>query len=225
MSLVDYIRQFFADPQFQHGYDGIWQRIAEHCWYSLIAFLCAAAIGLPLALLTGHFGRGDGPIAALAAVGRAMPSLGLIVLLAVKIGVFNFYAVLIPLVALAVPPILLTTHEGLRAVERSVVDAARGMGMRPWQVLLRAEIPSALPLILSGLRTAAVQVVSTMTIAAVIPFGGLGRYVVDGLSEYRYYEVVGGGFLVVVLSVLTLVLFAVLNRLLVSPGLRAGNRG
>jgi osmoprotectant transport system permease protein len=222
MNLIDFLRQFFSDPRFQNGYDGYWQRIGEHCWYSLIAFACAAAIALPLAFLTGHLGRGDGPIAALAAVGRAMPSLGLIVLLAVKIGVFSFYAALIPLVALAVPPILLTTHEGLRAVDRAVVDAARGMGMRPLQILLRVEIPSALPLILSGLRTAAVQVVATTTIAAVISFGGLGRYVVDGLSQYQYYQVVGGGFLVVMLSIATLLLFAVLSRLLVSPGLRSG---
>jgi osmoprotectant transport system permease protein len=221
MNLIDYLRQFFADPRFQSGYDSIWQRVAEHCWYSLIAFLCAAAIALPLAFLTGHTGRGDGPITAIASVGRAMPSLGLIVLLAVKIGVFNFYAALIPLVALAVPPILLTAHEGLRAVERSVVDAARGMGMRPLQILFRVEIPSALPLILSGLRTGAVQVVATTTIAAVISFGGLGRYVVDGLSQYQYYQVVGGAFLVAVLSVLTLLFFSLLSRLLVSPGLRS----
>jgi osmoprotectant transport system permease protein len=223
MSLIDYLRQFFSDPHFQSGYDGIWQRIAEHSWYSLIAFLCAAAIALPLAFTTGHLGRGDGPISALAAVGRAMPSLGLIVLLAVKIGVFNFNAALIPLVALAVPPILLTTHEGLRAVDRAVVDAARGMGMRPLQILFRVEIPSALPLILSGLRTSAVQVVATTTIAAVISFGGLGRYVVDGLSQYQYDQVVGGGFLVALLSVGTLLLFALLTRLLVSPGLRRNN--
>lgn len=223
MSLIDYLRQFFSDPHFQSGYDGIWQRIAEHSWYSLIAFLCAAAIALPLAFTTGHLGRGDGPISALAAVGRAMPSLGLIVLLAVKIGVFNFNAALIPLVALAVPPILLTTHEGLRAVDRAVIDAARGMGMRPLQILFRVEIPSALPLILSGLRTAAVQVVATTTIAAVISFGGLGRYVVDGLSQYQYDQVVGGGFLVALLSVGTLLLFALLTRLLVSPGLRRNN--
>lgn len=220
MSLIDYLRQFFADPRFQSGYDGVWQRISEHCWYSLVAFLCAAAIGLPLAFLTGHTGRGDGPIAALAAVGRAMPSLGLMVLLAVHIGVFNFNAVLISLVALAVPPILLNTHEGLRAVDRAVVDAARGMGMRPMQVLLRVEIPSALPLVLSGLRTAAVQVVATTTIAGVISFGGLGRYIVDGLSEYEYPQVVGGAFLVAVLSIGTLLLFSLLSRLLVSPGLR-----
>lgn len=220
MSLIDYLRQFFSDPRFHSGYNGIWQRIAEHTWYSLIAFACAAAIALPLALLTGHTGRGDGPLAAVAAVGRAMPSLGLIVLLAVKIGVFNFDAALIPLVALAVPPILLTTHEGVRAVDRSIVDAARGMGMKPMQVLLRVEVPSALPLILSGLRTAAVQIVATTTIAAVISFGGLGRYIMDGLSQYQYYQVVGGGFLVVVLSIVTLLVFALLSRLLVSPGLR-----
>ncbi len=218
--MINYIRQFFDDPAFQHGYDGYWQRISEHCWYSLIAFLIAAVIGLVPAFFTGHLGRGDGPIAALAAIGRAMPSLGLITLLAVEIGIFNFNAVLIPLVALAVPPILLTTHEGLRAVDRAVVDAARGMGMTPMQVLLRVEIPSALPLILSGLRTAAVQIVATTTIAAVISFGGLGRYVVDGLSEYQYYQVVGGGLLVVLLSVATLLLFSLLSRLLISPGLR-----
>lgn len=220
MNLFNDIRAFFGDPKFHSGYDGIGQRLTEHLWYSLIFLACAAVIALPLAFLTGHTGRGDGPISALAAVGRAMPSLGLIVLLAVKIGVFSFYAALIPLVALAVPPILLTTHEGIRAVDHSVVDAARGMGMRPMQILLRVEVPSALPLILSGLRTAAVQVVATTTIAAVISFGGLGRYVVDGLFEYDYNQVVGGAFLVTMLSLVTLALFALLSRLLVSPGLR-----
>jgi osmoprotectant transport system permease protein len=219
MNLVNAIRTFFANPSFHSGYNSIWHRLQEHCWYSLVALLCAAAIALPLAFLTGHSGRGDGPVAALAAIGRAMPSLGLLVLLAVKLGL-NFYAALIPLVALAVPPILLTTHEGLRAVERSVVDAARGMGMRPLQILFRVEIPSALPLILSGLRTAAVQIVATTTIAAVISFGGFGRYVVDGISEYDYNQVAGGAFLVASLSVVTLALFALLSRLLVSPGLR-----
>jgi osmoprotectant transport system permease protein len=219
MSLINDIRAFFANPSFHSGYNSIWNRLAEHCLYTLIALLCAIAIALPLAFVTGHTGRGDAPVAALAAVGRAMPSLGLLVLLAVKLGL-NFSAALIPLVALAVPPILLTTHEGLRAVDRSVVDAARGMGMSPLQVLFRVEVPSAMPLIISGLRSAAVQIVSTATIAALISFGGFGRYVVDGFSEFDYNQVAGGAFLVSSLSIFTLLLFALLSRLLVSPGLR-----
>jgi osmoprotectant transport system permease protein len=217
--LFHYFRIFFGEAQLHSGYDSYWHRLTEHCWYSLIALACAAVIALPLAFLTGHTGRGDAPIAGLAAIGRAMPSLGLLVLLAVKMGL-NFDAVLIPLVALAVPPILLNTHEGIRGVDQATVDAARGMGMTPLQILLRVEVPAALPLILAGLRSASVQIVATATIAAVVSFGGFGRYVIDGLYEYDYAQVAGGALLVALLSVAVLLLFAGLARVLVSPGVR-----
>lgn len=220
MNLFNYLRQFFEDPAYRSGYDGIWTRLTEHCEYSLVALLIAAAIALPLSILSGHTGRGDGVISAVAVIGRAMPSLGLLVLLTVEWGL-SITITMIPLVLLGIPPILLYTHAGIRAVDPAAVDAARGLGMTPWQTIRQVEIPAALPLILAGLRGAAVQVVATATLAAVVSFGGLGRYIIDGLYQYDYAQVVGGAVLVAALSLVTLFVFWILDRLLVSPGLRA----
>ncbi len=127
---------------------------------------------------------------------------------------------MIPLVLLGIPPILLYTHAGIRAVDPAAVDAARGLGMTPWQVIRQVEIPAALPLILAGLRGAAIQIVATATLAAVVSFGGFGRYIIDGLYQYDYAQVVGGAVLVAGLSLVTLLVFWLLDRLFVSPGLR-----
>jgi osmoprotectant transport system permease protein len=219
MNLLTYLRQFFDDPKYRSGYDSIGHRLSEHCQYSLVALLIAAAIALPLAVLSGHLGRGDGVISAVAVIGRAMPSLGLLVLLSVELNL-SLTVTMIPLVLLGIPPILLYTHAGIRGVDRGAVDAARGLGMTGWQTVWRVEIPAALPLILAGLRSSAVQIVATATLAAITSFGGLGRYIIDGLYQYDYAQVVGGAVLVAGLSVLTLLVFWLLDRLLVSPGLR-----
>ena len=219
MSIFNYLRQFFDDPAYHSGYDSIWTRLAEHCEYSVIALVIAAAIALPLAILSGHTGRGETVISAVAVIGRAMPSLGLLVLLTVEWGL-SITITMIPLVLLGIPPILLYTHAGIRGVDPAAVDAARGLGMTPWQVVRQVEFPAALPLVLAGLRSSAVQIVATATLAAVVSFGGLGRYIIDGLYQYDYAQVVGGAVLVALLSLVTLGVFWLLGRLLVSPGLR-----
>lgn len=219
MNLLNYVRQFFENPKYHSGYDSIWNRLVEHCEYSLLALALAAAIALPLAVLAGHTGRGDNTISAIAVVGRAMPSLGLLVLLSVELNL-SIWVTMIPLVLLGMPPILLYTHAGIRGVDPAAVDAARGLGMTGAQTAFRVEIPAALPLILAGLRSAAVQIVATATLAAVTSFGGLGDYIVDGLAQYDYEQVVGGAVLVAGLSVVTLLVFWLLDRLIVSPGLR-----
>ncbi len=219
MNLLNYLRQFFDNPTYHSGYDSIWNRLVEHCEYSLYALLIAAAIALPLSLVSGHTGRGDGAISGVAVVGRAMPSLGLLILLSVEFGL-SLSVAMIPLVLLGIPPILLYTHAGIRAVDPAAVDAARGLGMTPWQVIRQVEIPAALPLILAGLRGAAIQIVATATLAAVVSFGGFGRYIIDGLYQYDYAQVVGGAVLVAGLSLVTLLVFWLLDRLFVSPGLR-----
>jgi osmoprotectant transport system permease protein len=219
MNLLTYLRQFFDNPAYHSGYDGIWTRLAEHCEYSLVALVIAAAVALPLSILSGHTGHGDGIISVVAVVGRAMPSLGLLVLLTVEWGL-SITITMIPLVLLGIPPILLYTHAGIRAVDPAAVDAARGLGMTPLQTIRQVEVPAALPLILAGLRGAAVQIVATATLAAVVSFGGLGRYIIDGLYQYDYPQVVGGAVLVALLSLATLLVFWLLDRLLVSPGLR-----
>ena len=220
MSLFSYLRQFFENPAFRSGYDSIWNRLAEHVEYSLLALVIAALIGLPLAVLSGHSGRGDNSISAIAVVGRAMPSLGLLILLSVLLNL-SLSVTMIPLVLLGIPPILLYTHAGIRGVDPAAVDAARGLGMTPWQTVWQVEVPAAMPLILAGLRGAAVQIVATATLAAVVSFGGFGRYIIDGLYQFDYEQVVGGAVLVAGLSLVTLLVFWLLDRLLVSPGLRS----
>ena len=219
MNLLNYLRQFFDDPAYRHGYDDIATRLAQHCGYSLLALAIAAVIAFPPAVATGHTGRGAGLVSGVAVLGRSLPSLGLLILLAVHLGL-NFSVAMIPLIVIGIPPVLLYTHEGIQGVDRAAVDAAKGMGMSTAQVILRVELPAALPLILAGLRVSAVQIVATASLAAVVSFGGLGRYIVDGLYQYDYAQVVGGAFLIAVLCLVTLFLFWLLGRVVVSPGLR-----
>jgi osmoprotectant transport system permease protein len=219
MNVLHFINAFFSDSARWHGYDGIPTRVLEHIGYSLMALGIAAAIGLPLGLITGHTGRGGNALAFVATAARALPSFGLLVLMFVLLGL-GLLPVMIPLVVLAVPPILVTTYEAVRAVDPSPVDAARGMGLPEAKILFQVELPVALPLILSGLRSAAIQVVSTATIAAYVSLGGLGRYIVDGLYQRNYEKVVGGATLVAVLALATIAVFWLITRLAVSPGVR-----
>ncbi|MFJ8047226.1 ABC transporter permease [Streptomyces luteogriseus] len=219
MNVLNFVNAFFSDSAHWHGYDGIPQRLLEHVQYSALALVLAAAIGLPVGLLTGHTGKGGNALAFIATAARALPSFGLLVLIVIMMG-FGLLPVMIPLVVLAVPPILVTTYEAVRTVDPSPVDAARGMGMHESRILFQVELPVALPLILSGLRSAAIQIVSTATIAAYVSLGGLGRYIVDGLYQRDYEKVVGGATLVAVVALVTLALFWVAGRVAVSPGVR-----
>ncbi|GGS37671.1 ABC transporter permease [Streptomyces violaceus] len=219
MNVLDFVNAFFSDSAHWQGYDGIPARLGEHVQYTLEALLLAAAIGLPIGLVTGHYGRGGNALSLVATAGRALPSFGLLVLMTTLLG-FGMLPVMIPLVILAVPPILVTTYEAMRSVDPSPVDAARGMGMHESRILFQVELPVALPLILSGLRSAAIQIVSTATIAAYVSLGGLGRYIVDGLYQRNYEKVVGGATLVAVLALVTLALFWAAARIAVSPGVR-----
>ncbi|MFF7788333.1 ABC transporter permease subunit [Streptomyces sp. NPDC007991] len=219
MNVLNFVNAFFSDSAHWQGYDGIPARLGEHVGYTLEALALAAAIGLPVGLVTGHYGRGGNALSLVATAGRALPSFGLLVLMTTLLG-FGMLPVMIPLVVLAVPPILVTTYEAMRSVDPSPVDAARGMGMHESRILFQVELPVALPLILSGLRSAAIQIVSTATIAAYVSLGGLGRYIVDGLYQRDYEKVVGGATLVAVLALVTLALFWAVARAAVSPGVR-----
>jgi osmoprotectant transport system permease protein len=203
-----------------HGSGGIPQQLVAHLGYSALPLLIAALIAIPAGVAIGHRGGKRAVVVInVANAWRAIPTLGLLILLAVLIG-FSALTWLVPLVVLAIPPILVNAYEGVAAVDPSVRDAARGMGMTPWQQVTRVEIPNAVPLILVGLRTAAVFVVATATIAAYIGLGGLGRFIIDGLATDQYGPVAGGALLVVILAVLVLALFAGLSRLVVPAGLR-----
>lgn len=210
---------WLTQTQQWQGTDGIPARLLQHLEYTGLALVVAALIAFPLGLLIGHTGRGGFVIVTLANFGRALPTLGLVVL-AFIITNGSSVAVLVALVVLAIPPILVNTYEGVLGVDRDIKDAARGMGMTAPQVLLRAEIPIAMPLILLGLRTAAIQVVATATIAAYIGFGGLGRYIIDGLARRDYPMVGGGAFVVVTLALAVQIVFVGIRRLAVPAGLR-----
>jgi osmoprotectant transport system permease protein len=222
MNLADQIRAAWtwltASSNWSGG-DGIPHRLLEHLGYSALALLIAAVIALPLGALVGHTGRGGFAVVTVANFARAVPTLGL-VLLVVTVTSIGLTPVIVPLIALATPPILVNTYEGVRGVDPDIKDAARGMGMTGTGILLKAEVPVALPLILLGLRTAAIQVVATATIAAYAGIGGLGRYIVDGLSRKDYPSVVGGSVLVVLLAVVVQVAFVGIRRAVVSRGLR-----
>jgi osmoprotectant transport system permease protein len=202
-----------------HGSDGFGIRLAQHLGYSLEALLIGAVIALPLGLLTGHTGRGGALLSVLSNMSRALPTLGLLTIFALVIGV-GLEAALIPLVFLAIPAILVNTYVGVRGVDRALVDAAYGMGLTPTQVLLRVELPVALPLIVLGFRTAALQVVSTATIAAYVGLGGLGRYIIDGQASRNFAELGAGALMVAAFAIVTEGLFLLAQRVLVSPGVR-----
>ncbi|WP_150250664.1 ABC transporter permease [Nocardiopsis deserti] len=219
MDILNDLVAWFADPAQWTGGAGIPARLGEHVYYSLLGLLLSSVVAVPLGLLTGHTGVGGFLTTSLANFARALPTIGVLFLIVLAAGI-GIVPVLCALVALAVPPILVNTHEGVRGVEPRLRDAAVGMGMRGHQVLLRLELPVATPLILIGMRTAAVQVVATATIAAYVGVGGLGRYIVDGQARQDLTMMLGGSVLVVLLAVLTTLLFAGLRRLLVAPGLR-----
>jgi len=199
------------------------RQVLAHLGYSGLSLLIAALIAIPLGVAIGHTGRGAVFVVNLANAWRAIPTLGLLILLAVLLG-FSFLTWLVPLVVLGIPPILVNTYEGVAGVDRDVKDAARGAGMTRWQQVTRVEVPIASPLILVGLRTAAIFLVATATIAAYIGLGGLGRYIFDGLATDQYGPVAGGALLVIVLAILVLALFAGLSRLIVPTGLRRQRR-
>jgi osmoprotectant transport system permease protein len=219
VSFFSFAWRWLNQAQQWHGANGIPIRVVQHLGYSGLSLLIAALIALPLGVIIGHTGRGAFAVVGLANVWRSIPTLGLLVLMVIVLG-FSVATWLIPLVALAIPPILVNTYEAVLGVDRDSKDAARGMGMTPVQVLLKVEVPVALPLIILGLRTAAIFVVATATIAAEIGLGGLGRYIIDGLATSNYGEVAGGALLVVFLALLVQVSFVGLRRLVVPAGLR-----
>ncbi|WP_105969380.1 ABC transporter permease [Streptomyces geranii] len=219
LNQVRLVWDWLTSSQQWHGDDGIPHRLIEHLTYSGISLFFAALIGLAFGLLVGHTGRGAFAVATVANLARAIPTFGLVVLVVTLAGL-STTPVLIALVALAVPPILINTYEGVRGVDPDTRDAARGVGMTEWEVLLRVEVPMALPLILLGLRIAAIQVVATATVAAYPGLGGLGRFIVDGLSRNDYELVIGGSTVVVALALVVQVAFTALRRVIVSPGLQ-----
>ncbi|SCX39337.1 osmoprotectant transport system permease protein [Klenkia marina] len=211
---------FLNDPfNWTRPGNGILVLLVQHLQISGAAVGLALLVALPLGIWLGHTGRGGAFTVALSNVGRAVPTLALLTVFAVTPIGFGPEATTIALALFAVPPVLTNTYVGFRQVDRDVVEAARAMGMTGRQVTFRAELPLAMPLVMTGVRTAAVQVVATATLAALVAGGGLGRIINLGFGQQDYGQVVAGAIVVAVLAVLTEAVFVLLSWLL-TPGPR-----
>lgn len=219
MDLLEQAVAWLADPSHWAGSNGVPVRLVEHLTLSGLAVAVGMAVALPLGLAIGHTGRGALLAVNLANLGRAIPSYALLLVLFPVFGL-GFATAFPALVLLTLPPILTNTYIGIREVDRDMVDAGRGMGMGSVQILARVEIPIALPFIVAGIRTAAVQVVATATLAALVAGGGLGRYIVDGFALQDHGQLLAGGLLVAGLAIATERLLAAVERRVTSPGLR-----
>jgi osmoprotectant transport system permease protein len=221
VNILSDVIAWFSDPENWSGSRGIPTRVLEHLGYSALPLLIALLIAVPLGALIGHTGRGGFLVVGTANGLRSLPELGVLYILVSYLGV-KLQTVVAALVILAVPPLLAGTYAGVSNVDRAVVDAARGMGMTEREILVKVELPNALPLIVGGLRTATLQVVATAAIAAFVGVGGLGRYIVDGLAVNDYTRLAAGALLIAVLALALDAVLAGVQRLIVSPGLRAG---
>ena len=226
MSLAAEIVEWFTTAEHWQGEFGVPHRLTEHALMSAAAVVAAIVVALPVGIWLGHRGRGGAVAINLANVGRAVPSLAILALTQQAIGLsgwpgFGARPAFVALVALAVPPLVTNAYVGMRGVDRDVVEAARGMGMTGTELLRRVEVPIALPLVMAGVRTAAVQVVATATLAAVTAWGGLGRFIVDGFGQQDHAQIVAGALLVGLMALATELVLARVQRAVVSKGLRA----
>jgi osmoprotectant transport system permease protein len=210
---------WFGDPARWSGADGIPQRLVEHVQLSAESVVIGALIALPIGVLLGHYGRFGNVAINISNVGRALPSFAILVIAFQVFGLGDFPIVL-SLTALAIPPMLTNSYVALREVDPDVKDAARGMGYRELTQVLRVELPLAVPLLMAGVRTSAVQVVATATLAALISGGGFGRYIIDGLAQQDFAKLFAGALLVGLLAMTTEFALAGLERVLVPRGIR-----
>ena len=217
--------EWFTDPANWTGENGIPVRTWEQVQISMFAMIIALVIALPIALILGHLRKGMFLATNIGNVGRAVPTLGVLTILASipEIGIGNLAAIL-ALALFAIPPVLTNTYTGLAGVDDEVRDAARGMGMGPMGILSRVEVPLAVPLIAAGIRTATVQVVATASLAALVGSGGLGRYVVDGFALQDNTLIIAGAILTAGLAVVAELGLSQVQRVVTPKGLRSASR-
>lgn len=218
---------WFRTPDNWWGSRGIFARLIEHAEMSFSALVAAVVLTVPITVWLGHRRRFGVLAINVSNAGRAIPSFAILVVGTQLFGlqdvaIIGSWFVFAALIVLAAPSIVTNSWVGVAEVPDEVRDAARGMGLTDRQILWRVELPLAIPLIMGGIRTAAVLVVATATIAAQVGSGGLGRYIVEGfaLGPSAYDEVVGGAVLVAVFALLTEAALAVLQRVLTPVALR-----
>jgi osmoprotectant transport system permease protein len=213
--------QWILDPAHYGGINGIDTRTAQHLFISLVSLATAAAIAIPLGYLVGHTGRGRALAVAASGGVRALPTLGFLILIALGVGI-GFEAPYIALVVLGIPSILAGAYSGFEAIDRGTIDAARAVGMTEWQIVGKVEIPLGLPLLMGGLRLAALQIIATATLADYVGAGGLGHFIFLGLQTSDYPQMLAGSFVVIILAIVSEILFSILQKLVVPAGVSAG---
>ncbi|MCT1653466.1 ABC transporter permease [Brachybacterium muris] len=212
--------QWLQEPARWSGPSGIPMRLLEHLGYTALGVAVAALIAIPLGLLVGHTGRGKAIAVAAAGAARALPTLGLVTLFALMMGI-GLTAPLLAFVILAVPSLLAGAYSAIEAVNPATVDAARAQGMTEWQILTRVELPLGLPLLIGGARGATVQVIATAMLAAYVGNGGLGRYIFLGLGSQDYPQMIAGSLLVIALALVLDLMLLLLQRVTAPRGLSA----
>jgi osmoprotectant transport system permease protein len=221
--VVDEALVWLNDPLTWTEPGGVLELTGEHLAMTAIAVAVASAVAIPVGAWLGHSGRGAGLVVWLTNASRAMPTLGIILLLAAG-GLFGNSAAVIAAAFFAVPVLLVNTYEGVRGADPDARDAARGMGMSDGRILLQVELPLATTLVAAGLRTTIVQVVATIPLAALVGGGGLGQIIALGMGTQRYGEVLAGGVVVAVLCLAIDLVLAIGQRLATPAPLRASAR-
>ena len=203
--------EWLSDPARWTGPSGIPLRAVEHLGYTALGVLVAALIAVPVGLYVGHTGRFKGLAVGAAGVARALPTLGLVTLFALLVGI-GLTAPLLSFVILAIPSLLAGAYSAVESADPATVDAARAQGMTEGQILTRVELPLGMPLLVGGVRGATVQVVATAMLAAYVGSGGLGRYIFQGLGSQDYPQMIAGSLLVIVLALVLDLALLLLQR-------------
>jgi osmoprotectant transport system permease protein len=218
--LIDAVN-WVLDPANYQGPGSIPARILEHLLFTFVTLVMASAIAIPIGYAIGHTGRGVGVAVSVSGGLRALPTLGILTLVGLSVGI-GLTAPYVALTILAIPPVLAGAYTGFRAIDRGTIDAARGVGMSEGQIVRKVEVPLGLPLLIGGIRSAVLQVVATATLAAYVADFGLGRYLFTGLKTADYAQMLGGSILVILLALTLEGIFALIQRLVVPRGVMAG---
>jgi len=227
MNPIEQAFVWLNDPLNWTNPDGVVDRLTEHMTISALAVAMACLVAWPIGVGLGHAGRGGPLVVLISNVTLAIPTVALLTILPLTFLGFGMPAVVVALTVFAIPPLLATAYTGIREVDRSVRDAARGMGLSGGQVLRQVELPLAVPYLAAGFRTAAVQVVATATLASFVNGGGLGQIISAGFGlgiNAGGGQILAGGLLVALLALLVEGTLAVTQRAVTPAGLRPRRR-
>lgn len=210
------------DPARWTGTGGFAVALRDHLWYTFLSIALASVVAVPAGLYIGHTGRGRNLAVGFSGGLRALPTLGVLVLLGLYFGI-GLTGPIVTFAILGIPPLLAGVYAGVQAVDRATIDAARAVGLTEWQILGRVEIPLALPLIISGFRASTLQVISTVTLGAYLGLTGLGPYIFTGLTTRNFPLMLTGAILVTALALVVDAVFAIVQRAVVPRGVVAAS--